>query len=54
MESRNQDYRNLFLMKETESNKRFIEVFKKSLDYTPRLVVAGSDEQLFKENGIFP
>lgn len=54
MESRNQDYRNLFLMKETESNKRFIEVFKKSLDYTPRLVVAGSDAHRFTDYGIFP
>ena len=54
MESRNQDYRNLFLMKETESNKKFIEVFKKSLDYTPRLVVAGSDAHRFTDYGIFP
>lgn len=54
MESRKEEYRNLFLMKETNDNKNIIEQFKKALDYIPRLVVAGSDAHKFSDYGKFP
>lgn len=54
MESRNKDYRDLFLLKKTSKNQKFFDVFQKAVDYTPRLVVAGSDAHSFKDYGIYP
>ena len=54
MESRNEEYRNLFLMKKNQYNEKFIDKFKESLDHIPRLVVAGSDAHKFSDYGKFP
>jgi ABC-type lipoprotein export system ATPase subunit len=46
-ESRNVELRSAFLCEKTQANQAWLENFKHGLNYTPRLVVAGSDAHCF-------